>query len=199
MARMEADRVVISKVAQYLFQMRSRIAQTAPVGNLMKAPDTETSTSAALPNHQGAIDYFNREQMTFMDRYGDWLWLALFASGGVGSGFAWVTQLFARKRRELVDQVLDRLLCILSEARGAKAVASSTSSRSRSTGSSRTRFGMRGGARPNTRTMTALLMAIDSARAAIADRRRDLVADAAGRRTRARRAFPPPRPARRAG
>ena len=30
MARMEADRVVIAKVAQYLFQMRSRIAQTAP-------------------------------------------------------------------------------------------------------------------------------------------------------------------------
>jgi hypothetical protein len=26
----------------------------------MKAPDIETSTSATLPNHQGAIDYFNR-------------------------------------------------------------------------------------------------------------------------------------------
>ena len=32
MARTEADRVVISKVAQHLFQMRSRIAQTAPSG-----------------------------------------------------------------------------------------------------------------------------------------------------------------------
>ena len=33
--------------------MRSRIAQTAPSVNLMKAPDTETSTSATLPNRQG--------------------------------------------------------------------------------------------------------------------------------------------------
>jgi hypothetical protein len=45
--------------------------------------------------------------MTFMDRYGEWLWLALFASGGIGSGIAWITQLFVRKRRELVDKVLD--------------------------------------------------------------------------------------------
>src|SRR5918994_6113116 len=62
MAGTQADRVTISKVAQYLFQMRSRIAQASPAVHLMKAPDTETSTSAVLPNHQGAVDYFNREQ-----------------------------------------------------------------------------------------------------------------------------------------
>src|SRR5918994_3186748 len=177
MARTDLDRVTISKVAQYLFQMRSRIAQAAPSVNLMKAPETETSTSATLPNHQGAIDYFNREQMTFMDRYGDLLWLALFASGGLGSGFAWVAQLFVRKRRELVDQVLDRVLCILGEAPEAKTPAELDAlaieidglvthavrhARRRTTG---------------TKTMSALIVAIDSARAAIADRRRDLLAD----------------------
>ena len=163
MARTEADRVVISKVAQHLFQMRSRIAQTAPSVNLMKAPDSETSTSATLPNHQGAIDYFNREQMTFMDRYGEWLWLALFASGGIGSGFAWVAQLFVRKRRELVDKVLDRLLCILSEARGAKAVDQLDELSIEIDGlvTHAVRHARR--RTTNTRTMTALLMAIDSA------------------------------------
>jgi TRAP-type uncharacterized transport system substrate-binding protein len=174
-ARTDADRVVISKVAQYLFQMRSRIAQNAPAIHLMKAPETETATSAALPNHQGAIDYFMREQRTFMDRYGDWLWLGLFASGGLGSAFAWITQLFVRKRRELVDQVLDRVLCILSEARAATSTATLDElavevdglvthavrhARRRTTG---------------TKTMSALIVAIDSARIAIADRRRDLL------------------------
>ena len=174
MARTDVDRVAISKVAQFLFQMRSRIAHAAPAVNLMKAPDTETSTSATLPNHQGAIDYFNREQLTFMDRYGDWLWLALFASGGIGSGLAWVSQLFRRRRRELLDQVLDRVLCILGEARTAKTSAELDDlaveldglvthavrhARRRSTG---------------TRMMSALIIAIDSARVAIADRRRDL-------------------------
>lgn len=175
MARVDRDRGVVSRVAQHLFQLRSRIAQGAPTVNLMKAPDTDTSTSATLPNHQGAIDYFNREQQTFMDRYGDWLWLALFAGGGLSSGFAWVTRLFARKRREIVDQVLDRLLCILSEARDAKTVADLDALaleidglvthavrhvRRKSTG---------------TRTMSALMMAFESARAAIADRRRDIL------------------------
>jgi TRAP-type uncharacterized transport system substrate-binding protein len=177
MARTDLDRVVVSKVAQYLFQMRSRIAHAAPAANLMKAPETETSTSATLPNHQGAIDYFNREQLTFMDRYGDWLWLALFASGGIGSGLAWVSQLFARRRRELLDKVVDRVLCILGEARAAKTPTELDKlaveldglvthavrhARRRTTGA---------------RVMSALIMAIDTARVAIADRRRDLAAE----------------------
>src|SRR4051794_3581095 len=85
MARVGLDRAPVSRVTQYLFQMRSRIARSAPSINLMKAPENETMTSAALPNHPGAVDYFNREQESFMDRYGDWLWLLLFAGGGISS------------------------------------------------------------------------------------------------------------------
>jgi hypothetical protein len=174
-ARVEKDRVVISKVAQHLFQLRSRIAQGAPSVNLMKAPETETSTSAALPNHQGAIDYFNREQQTFMDRYGDWLWLGLFAGGGLSSGFAWVGQLLARKRREVVDHVLDRLLCILSEARKATSVIALDELAMEIDGlvTHAVRHVRR--RKGSTRTMGALMMAFDSARSAIADRRRDLL------------------------
>lgn len=199
MAATEADRVTVSKVAQYLFQMRSRIAQGAPAVHLIKAPETETSTSAALPNHQGAVDYFNREQQTFMDRYGDLLWLALFASGGIGSGLAWVAQLFVRKRRELVDQILDRVLCILTEARGAKTTAELDDlaleidglvthavrhARRRTTG---------------TKTMSALIVAIDSARIAIADRRRDLRGEERVDEAAAPPALPRPTAARAAG
>ena len=108
MARMDADRVVIAKVAQHLFQLRPRVAQTEPAIDLMKAPETETSTSAALPNHQGAIDYDFREQRSFMDRYGDWILDRALRRRRPQPAFAWIGQLFARKRRELVDQVLDR-------------------------------------------------------------------------------------------
>ncbi|HEY8564400.1 MAG TPA: TAXI family TRAP transporter solute-binding subunit [Beijerinckiaceae bacterium] len=198
MARSEIDRGPVSKAAQYLFQMRSRIAAAAPSVNQMRAPDTDTSTSAALPNHPGAVDYFNREQLTFMDRYGDWIWMILFFGGGVSSAAAWVFQLFARKRRELVDEVLDRLLCILSEARGAKSVAALDElaaeidglvihavryARHRTTG---------------TRTLSALIMAIDSARAAIADQRRTMLAESAPPIESASTAAAMPRSARRA-
>ena len=174
MARVGRDRSPISKVTQYLFQMRSRIARTAPAINLMKAPDNETLTSAALPNHPGAVDYFSREQESFMDRYGDWLWLLLFAGGGISSALAWVSELFARKRRELVDELLDRLTSLIAEAREAKTMADLDAvtreidhlvthairyTRQRAT---------------NTRAMSALILAIDAARTAVADHRRDL-------------------------
>jgi len=180
MARSDLDRAPVSKAAQYLFQMRSRIARDAPAANLMQAPDVDTSTSATLPNHPGAVDYFNREQLTFMDRYGDWLWMALFFGGSVTSGLAWFARLFFRKRRELVDEVLDRLMCILSEARAAEDVRILDAlavevdklvthavryARHRTTG---------------TRTMTSLILAIDSARAAIDDRRRQVERDGPG-------------------
>src|SRR4051812_35034083 len=120
MARVGLDRGPVSKVTQYLFQMRSRIARTAPAINLMKAPENETMTSAALPNHPGAVDYFNREQESFMDRYGDWLWLLLFAGGGISSALAWMAEFFARKRRGLVDEGVGRLTALISGARQGK-------------------------------------------------------------------------------
>lgn len=191
MAGPRLDRGPVATLLEQMFQLRTRVARVAPAVQRMKAPENDVSTSAPLPNHPGAVDYFNRETQTFMDRYGDWIWIALFAGGGLSSAFAWIGQLFARKRRELVDQVLDRVLCILSEARGAKTVAEIDDlameidglvthavrhARKRTTG---------------TKTMGALMLAIDSARAAIADRRRDILDDAAA--PRAPRLAPAPR------
>ena len=120
MSRPDIDRNLVSRVAQYLFQLRARIAQVDPGIHLMKAPDTDASTTATLPNHLGANDYFQREQRTFMDDYGDWIWIALFAGGGLSSGLVWLGQLFRRNRREAVDKVIDRLLAIATEARKAR-------------------------------------------------------------------------------
>ena len=171
MARDDLDRSLVATVAEALFQLRARIAQAVPAANLIKAPDSETSMSASLPNHPGAVDYLNREQRSFMDRYGDWIWLALFSMGGVSSTAAWLMQRIRRRRQELVDKIFDRLLCILTEARSADDLKELDSlacevdtlvthairySRNRTT---------------NTRTVTTLLIAIDSARSAVADRR----------------------------
>jgi hypothetical protein len=131
-------------------------------------------TSAALPNHPGAVDYFNREQETFMDRYGDWLWLLLFAGGGISSALAWMAEIFARKRRELVDEVLDRLTVLISEARQAKTLADldAITAEIDHLVTHAIRYARQQAT--NTRAMGALILAIDSARAAVADHRRDL-------------------------
>lgn len=175
MARADKDRVVVSRVAQYLFQMRSRIAQGAPAINLMKAPDTDNATSAALPNHPGAVDYFSREQLSFMDRYGDLIWLGLFAGGGLSSGLAWVQQLFVRKRREITDEVLDRLLCILSEVRSASTLAE-LDALAREIDNLVTHAIRHTRRRAvSRRVMGALTMAIEATRAALHERRRELL------------------------
>jgi TRAP-type uncharacterized transport system substrate-binding protein len=165
------DRIPVSLLVQSLIEMRPRVAREYSFVNLMKQPPDEMA--AALPNHRGAIDYFNREQQTFMDRWGDWLWLGLFAVGGLTSIFAWLGQLFMRRRQEVIDRILDRLLNMIPEAREAdpaelKALAGEIDdlvtyavrhARWRTTAA---------------RTMSALVIALDGVRAAIADRRREL-------------------------
>lgn len=172
MAAPQVERTTISSLAQHLFQLRSRVAMSASSAHGLKAPDLETSTSAALPIHPGAIDYYEYGQLTFMERYGEWLWLGLFSAGGVSSALAWAARAVARRRREVVDRVLDRLTSILAEARDASCAEDLDSlelevddlvtsavmqARSRTTGA---------------RTMGALIIAIDSARSSIERRRR---------------------------
>jgi TRAP transporter TAXI family solute receptor len=173
MARSEIDRSTIALATQYLFQMRSRLAAVTRAANFMKAPENDTSTSAMLPNHPGAVDYFQREQETFMDRYGDWVYLLAFFGSGLASALAWFRQRFLRQRREEIDDVLDRLLVILAEARTAHSrerldllAAEIDSLLAVAVEHART------GA-TDSRATSALMLAIDGARAAIADSRRE--------------------------
>jgi TRAP-type uncharacterized transport system substrate-binding protein len=167
------DRTSVAILTQYLVEMRPRVARQYTFANLMKQPPGEQEMSAPLPNHRGAVDYFNREQQTFMDRWGDWLWFGLFGVGGVTSIFAWLRQQFVRRRQEVIDRVLDRLLCMIPEARKAEpAQLDALSAELDDLVTYAVRHARwRGTSAP---TMSALVMALDGVRAAIADRRREL-------------------------
>ena len=119
-ARKEAERAAVAALLQSLFANRLQLAQENALAWQIKGLPEEGATFAKYPNHRGALDYYNREQQTFMDLYGDWLWLALFAAGGLSSGLAWLLQTVFRRRQRLVDSILDRLLEISTEARDAK-------------------------------------------------------------------------------
>ena len=181
MARQDTDRAHVAMLAENLFQMRSRLAATARTANLIQPPDTDASSTArGLPNHPGAVDYFQREQQRFIDLYGEYVYIAALFGSGFISGLAALRQRLVRRRREQIDDVLDRLLAILSEARRATTLdevealtmevddllATAVSyARSRTTGS---------------RTTSALVLALDGARAALADRRRQIGPDPGG-------------------
>jgi TRAP-type uncharacterized transport system substrate-binding protein len=178
MARDDLKRETAAAVTQYLFEKRGRLSAAAPSAHLLKAPDFDsaiTATSARLPNHPGAVDYFQREQLTFFQAYGDWVYLALFGGGSVGSALAWLGQRLRRKRRALVDVVLDRLMDILAEARESRdpAALDALAMEIDSLVLHAVRYARH--RTTDTRTMSALILAIDSARSAVADRRRALV------------------------
>ncbi|AWB23107.1 C4-dicarboxylate ABC transporter substrate-binding protein [Methylobacterium currus] len=176
MARASLSRDTAASVTQHLFELRSRLAAMVPTANLMKAPDFDSAaeaTSARLPIHPGAVDYYEREQQTFLQRYEDWVYLVAFFGGGLGSAVAWIGQRLAREQRARIDAVLDRLLAILIEARTTQDPAALDAlaveidglvidvvrhARAHST---------------DIRTMSALILAVDAARAAVADCRRD--------------------------
>jgi len=168
------DRIPVAKVVQYLFEMRPRVARDYPSVNLMKQPAGETEMAAALPNHRGAVDYFNREQQTLMDRWGDWLWLGLFAAGGLTSVLAWLRQQFLRRRQEVIDKVLDRLVCMISEARAASTGATLDTLAAEVDGLLTHAVRHARWRTFSARTMSALIIALDGVRAAISDRRREL-------------------------
>lgn len=178
MARSGLDRGPISTLTERLFESRSLLARSSSAALTMKAPDADNATSAILPNHRGALDYLNREQLTFMDRYGDWLWFALFAATGVSSAFAWIGRLFTRRRREVVDEALGRLGRMLTEARNAQ---SHERLSELSTEIDRLVAIAVWRARKRTttqRTISALMLAIDAARAAVRERRDELTRNA---------------------
>ncbi|KQP12446.1 TAXI family TRAP transporter solute-binding subunit [Methylobacterium sp. Leaf93] len=119
MARASLSRPVAADVTQHLFELRSGMANVTPAADYVQAPSydsTAGATSARLPIHPGAVDFFEREQQGFIERYETWIYLVAFLGGGIGSGVAWIGQRLSRLRRERIEEATDRLLQIRQEA-----------------------------------------------------------------------------------
>jgi len=113
MARADLSRSLAAEVTQHLFEMRSALADRVPAADAITSPayeDTADATSAHLPIHPGAIDYYEREQETFIERYESWIYLVAILGGGVGSTIAWLRQRLGRIRRERIEVATSRLL-----------------------------------------------------------------------------------------
>lgn len=178
MAHAETDRSTISTLVEYLFQMRSRLAVKTRLANFMRAPEmdsTASATSAMLPNHPGAVDYFERETQSLMDRYGDWIYLGAFFGSGVISVLAWFFQRMRQERRDLMDDALDRLLDILTDARQAETVEALDTLTAEVDDLFRAAVGHARNGQADSRATSAIVLALDGARTAIEDRRKAIL------------------------
>ena len=173
MARSTLSRSVAAEVTQHLFEMRTLLSEAAPAAEDVTHPAYDTTvgaTSARLPIHPGAIDYYEREQESFIERYESWIYLVAILGGGLGSVAAWLRQRVGRVRRERIEVATLRLLEIRSNARNAtdrvrlEAMAGETDDLAASIA----RHAMRRTSEP--RTLAAATLAVDAARSTIARR-----------------------------
>jgi hypothetical protein len=170
MARADLPRPVAADVTQHLFELRSGMANATPAADYIQAPSYDTTaaaTSARLPIHPGAVDFFEREQQSFVERYETWIYLVAFLGGGIGSAVAWVGQRLSRLRRERVEEATDRLLEIRREAQ-AGADAQRLEHLAREIDDLAGEIAKHALERPTeARTMSAAAIAIDAARSTV--------------------------------
>ncbi|WP_132255759.1 TAXI family TRAP transporter solute-binding subunit [Methylobacterium segetis] len=175
MARASLSRVVAADVTQQLFEKRTAAARATDAAEYVQAPAYDTTaaaTSARIPIHPGAIDYYEREQHGLVDRYGDTLYLLGALAGGLVSVLAWIRQRLAGLRRERIDEIVDRLIEVIGLARAARdpAQIEALTAEVDALAADAVRFAR--AREPDARTMSAVSIAIETARSTLADGRR---------------------------
>ena len=147
------------------------MANVTPAADYVQAPaydSTAGATSARLPIHPGAVDYFEREQQSFIERYETWIYLVAFLGGGIGSALAWVGQRLSRLRRERIEEATDRLLEIRHEAQGSAGSRTACTPLAREIDDLAGDIAKHALERPTeARTMSAAAIAIDAARSTV--------------------------------
>jgi TRAP transporter TAXI family solute receptor len=180
MAHDDLSEATVTTFTKRLFEMRSDLAHALPQANRIEAPDT--AKGAKLPVHAGAAAYFDNEELTFMDRYGDWFYIMAMVVGFLGSAAAAVAGRL-RSRREDQAERLEQLLRILRDTRGATDVLLLDRLEQEADDCFAETLATATHQEIDTARLTAFSLALDQVRLAIADRRRflaDRVPSAAG-------------------
>ena len=175
MARATLSRAVAADITQQLFEKRTAAAAKTDAAEYVQAPAYDTTaaaTSSRIPIHPGAIDYFEREQHGFVERYGDTLYLLGAIAGGLVSVLAWIRQRLAALRRERIDEIMDRLLAVIGLARTAASRRELDALTAEVDGLATDAVRYARERDPDARTMSALSIAIETARATLSDGRR---------------------------
>ncbi len=166
---------VVSAITRVMFTNRPAIAVSAPSANLMEEPPTEKGT--ALPTHPGAAAYLDGDEETFLDIYGDYIYLGAMVLSVIASAAAALASRFSAEKQARVESVFEELLDRLLEAiaRAREAAKSELDGLERDADAMlREALATGGGRTLDAHRIAALGLGLDQLRAAIRDRRRQL-------------------------
>lgn len=114
-AKASVDQADITELTRHIFENRTELAAMVPLAAGIAAPDT--AKTARHPVHPGAAAFLDDEELTFMDEYGDWIYVGAMVIGIFGSAFAALSSRFRRQSHEQARR-LDQLLGLMRTARG---------------------------------------------------------------------------------
>ena len=111
---------VASEMTRSLFAERLSIAQREPLASRIEAPSTDKD--AALPTHPGTAAYIDGEEQTFFEKYSDFIYLGAMLLSIMGSAAAALASRLKSDGAAEVGTMMARLLAILKAARSAESI-----------------------------------------------------------------------------
>jgi hypothetical protein len=114
LASKSLSEATISDFTRTLLSSKSQIAVEAPLAASMDTPDQERTSP--IPIHQGTTTYLDGQTSTFLERYGDWFYIAIMVVGLGGSMIAGLISASASKARRGAMALLTELQGIGLEA-----------------------------------------------------------------------------------
>jgi hypothetical protein len=119
-ANKKLDADLITTLTQALITARNDLVRDQPLLAGLTAPDTDPS--AYIPVHPGAAAYYNGTQQSFMDKYGNWIYLTPMVLGALASIFATAWR-FLGVRQEPAETTLRSLFALPRRIREVKSEA----------------------------------------------------------------------------
>ena len=107
-ARQNLSEEIVTGLTKRLFAMRRSLQSEVPIAAAMEKPDTEKGSAEAV--HPGAAAYYDNNEKSFMDRYGDWLYIGAMALSGLGSVIAAMFGLTRARARKAALALIDQLI-----------------------------------------------------------------------------------------
>lgn len=120
--RLVADRglkdSIVGDLAKALFDSRQTVTAEVPNFARIEAPNTEVLGPMVV--HPGAAAYFDGEQKSFIEQYGEWIYISVMAISLLGSlGAALLSRSMSHSRPAGTTEI-DKLLILLRRARSAE-------------------------------------------------------------------------------
>src|SRR6202051_4426592 len=101
---------LITSLTETIMHVRRELLAEQPIFAQITAPSTDSD--AYIPLHPGAAAFYNGTQQSFMDEYGNWIYLTPMALGGAATVFAAAWKFLGLGQPATVPAPLDSLYAI---------------------------------------------------------------------------------------